>query len=406
MLQLCNHSKRCAPSIDMCLMCLPPWFSGGGRHGWFSGSALRISRIRVRAMPSATSWYEIVMIALVAMLCGAERLRRHGAVWAQQGAVAAPVPAAPGRDSEPRHLLADLPPARPGRVRGLLRPLSWRPSLGRRGSRAWSRSTARPRGAASTVRRGRRPLHLVSAWACEQRLVLGQQQVGDASNEIPALPELLALLGAGRLHRHRRRDALPEGHGAGDPRAGRRLRPGAEGQPAGAVRGRAPVARRSPTVAGRCCHDRRWRPRPHRDPPRHGRSTRSPGSPRRHGFPGLAAVAKVTAMREHDGKTTTATRYYLLSQPLARRPPRSPSCAATGRSRTASTGSSTWSWTRTARAPARTTPRKTSPGCAASPSTSCAPTATRARPAARSNAPAGTTLLLPSPRHPLMRSPC
>ena len=51
-----------------------------------------------------------------------------------------------------------------------------------------------------TVRRsfdhqdGRRPLHLVSAWAVEQRLVLGQRRVDGKSNEISALPELLALL--------------------------------------------------------------------------------------------------------------------------------------------------------------------------------------------------------------------
>src|SRR3954451_16216617 len=38
------------------------------------------------------------------------------------------------------------------------------------------------------------PLHLVSAWAVEQRLVLGQIAVGGKSNEITAVPELLALL--------------------------------------------------------------------------------------------------------------------------------------------------------------------------------------------------------------------
>jgi predicted transposase YbfD/YdcC len=35
-----------------------------------------------------------------------------------------------------------------------------------------------------------------------------------------------------------------------------------------------------------------------------------------HGFPGLKAIGKVTATREQDGRTTTATRYYLLSRPL------------------------------------------------------------------------------------------
>jgi len=47
--------------------------------------------------------------------------------------------------------------------------------------------------------KGREPLHLVSAWACRQRLVLGQEAVGDKSNEITAIPlllERLALTGA------------------------------------------------------------------------------------------------------------------------------------------------------------------------------------------------------------------
>ena len=47
--------------------------------------------------------------------------------------------------------------------------------------------------------KGREPLHLVSAWACRQRLVLGQEAVADKSNEIVAIPLLLqrlALTGA------------------------------------------------------------------------------------------------------------------------------------------------------------------------------------------------------------------
>jgi predicted transposase YbfD/YdcC len=42
--------------------------------------------------------------------------------------------------------------------------------------------------------RGRAALHLVSAWADESGLVLGQVAVGDKANEIVAIPELLALL--------------------------------------------------------------------------------------------------------------------------------------------------------------------------------------------------------------------
>ena len=41
------------------------------------------------------------------------------------------------------------------------------------------RSHARPK--------GREPLHLVSAWASDQRLVLGQQAVAGKSNEITAI---------------------------------------------------------------------------------------------------------------------------------------------------------------------------------------------------------------------------
>jgi predicted transposase YbfD/YdcC len=41
---------------------------------------------------------------------------------------------------------------------------------------------------------GRKALHLVSAWASEHRLVLAQAKVQDKSNEITAVPALLALL--------------------------------------------------------------------------------------------------------------------------------------------------------------------------------------------------------------------
>lgn len=40
----------------------------------------------------------------------------------------------------------------------------------------------------------RNPLHLVSAWANDNRLVLGPEAVDDKSNEITAIPKWLALL--------------------------------------------------------------------------------------------------------------------------------------------------------------------------------------------------------------------
>jgi hypothetical protein len=42
--------------------------------------------------------------------------------------------------------------------------------------------------------RAQGPLHLVSAWASEQGLVLGQREVDGKSNEITAIPELLETL--------------------------------------------------------------------------------------------------------------------------------------------------------------------------------------------------------------------
>ena len=42
---------------------------------------------------------------------------------------------------------------------------------------------------------GKAPLHLVTAFATTQRLVLGQEPVADKSNEIEAIPELVARLG-------------------------------------------------------------------------------------------------------------------------------------------------------------------------------------------------------------------
>jgi hypothetical protein len=45
-----------------------------------------------------------------------------------------------------------------------------------------------------TPEKGVKNLHLVTAWASEHRLVLGQVKVEDHSNEITALPALLELI--------------------------------------------------------------------------------------------------------------------------------------------------------------------------------------------------------------------
>jgi predicted transposase YbfD/YdcC len=73
--------------------------------------------------------------------------------------------------------------------------------------------------------RGKSAIHLVSAWASQNHLLLGQQAVADKSNEITAIPALLKLLdlqGAG----HHRRHGLPEAHHRRDRCGRRRLRAG------------------------------------------------------------------------------------------------------------------------------------------------------------------------------------
>ena len=50
------------------------------------------------------------------------------------------------------------------------------------------------KGIDDTAYDGRGPLHLVRAWSAEQRLVLGQLACAEKSNEIEAIPRLLARL--------------------------------------------------------------------------------------------------------------------------------------------------------------------------------------------------------------------
>jgi predicted transposase YbfD/YdcC len=163
--------------------------------------------------------------------------------------------------------------------------------------------------------RGRRPLHLVSAWAVEQRLVLGQRRVDGASNEIEALPELLALLAleghivtADAMHCQKAtaRTILERGGAyvlalkGNQPALYEDVRLWLDDpvtplddvcQTVDGDHGR--IETRHALVA----HDVAW-------------------LAERHDFPGLAAVAKVSATREIDGKATTASRYYLLSTKL------------------------------------------------------------------------------------------
>ena len=169
--------------------------------------------------------------------------------------------------------------------------------------------------------RGRSPLHLVSAWASRQRLVLGQQATAEKSNETEAVPlllERLALTGAlvtidamgatpriARAVLDRGADyllALKANQGHLFEEAELYFRGAAAGLDAcetvDADHGR--IETRRHTVS----RDVDWL-----------RADRAaPGEPR---FPGLKAIARVEAEVENGGgRTTLARRYYLSSAPL------------------------------------------------------------------------------------------
>ena len=165
--------------------------------------------------------------------------------------------------------------------------------------------------------KGREPLHLVSAWATRQRLVLGQEATDAKSNEITAIPlllERLALTGAlvtldamgcqtkiaqaiqakGADYLIAVKDNWPTLHGE--------IERYFEAPPDSLDRhattdgdhGRIEVRRHVVS------HDVAWL----------STDRRFPGEPR---FPGLAAIALVEAEVERGGKTTLSRRYYLSS---------------------------------------------------------------------------------------------
>ena len=169
--------------------------------------------------------------------------------------------------------------------------------------------------------RGRQPLHLVSAWAARQRLVLGQQAVDDKSNEIKAIPLLLQRLALkGALVTI---DAIGTQieiaqqivDGGGDYcLALKANRPAlyADVERTFADAGAQEVSTHTTTDGdhGRIeerrhivCHDVGWlfSDRRYADEPR---------------FPGLVMIGMVESRIERDGKSTHERRYYLCSARL------------------------------------------------------------------------------------------
>lgn len=169
--------------------------------------------------------------------------------------------------------------------------------------------------------KGREPLHLVSAWASRQRLVLGQQATCAKSNEITAIPLLLArlqLTGAlitidaigcqtkiAQAILDKKADYLLAVKDNWPTLAAEVARFFDDAEPGALLRhqttdgdhGRIEVRRHAVS------HQVDWL----------STDRRFPGEPR---FPGLAAIAMVEAEVERAGKTSRERRYYLCSAKL------------------------------------------------------------------------------------------
>ena len=162
-------------------------------------------------------------------------------------------------------------------------------------------------------------LHMVSAWGCEQRLVLAQIATDEKSNEITAVPKLLEMLSlkgcivtvdALNCQRNIARQIVDQG-----------------GDYALALKGnQGTAACRCQHVPGRsCCCERETTTTHTMVDADHGRietrtatvSTDIAWLQELHQWPGLAAIAKIDRIRELPTKTTTETAYYLLSTPVS-----------------------------------------------------------------------------------------
>lgn len=160
------------------------------------------------------------------------------------------------------------------------------------------------------------PLHLVSAWAADQRLVLGQVAVDGKSNEITAVPHLLALLSlrgtivtADAMHCQRALAAQIMGQ-KGDYVLALKANQGTlhtdvrhllDASPSLPTTTHTTVEKshgRIETRTSVVCAEIAW-------------------VQEQHDWPGLAALGKITRTREIDRETSTATAYYVLSTPLS-----------------------------------------------------------------------------------------
>lgn len=163
---------------------------------------------------------------------------------------------------------------------------------------------------------GKSALHMVSAWGCEQRLVLGQVATDAKSNEITAVPKLLKMLSlegsivtvdALNCQREIAQQVVDQ---KGDYVMALK---GNQGTLHDDVRTFLNDPQTKLSVSGSTVDGD------------HGRietrtamvSTDISWLQKDHRWPGLAAIGKIVRVRETTDKTTTETAYYLLSRTLA-----------------------------------------------------------------------------------------
>jgi predicted transposase YbfD/YdcC len=163
---------------------------------------------------------------------------------------------------------------------------------------------------------GRSALNMVSAWGCEQRLVLAQIATDSKSNEITAVPKLLRMLTlkdtivtADALHCQRAIAGQIVEQG-GDYALALKANQNAMhddvklffDDPACEAMTGTPLVETSrdriETRTATVSNDVRW-------------------LQKGHDWPGLGAIGKVVRVRETQGKTTSETAFYLLSQTLS-----------------------------------------------------------------------------------------
>jgi hypothetical protein len=230
---------------------------------WFTASFADIADPRT-GNAKRHDLLEVLTIALTAAICGAEHCSDFADFAADRADLFGEFLAIAERRSEPRHLQPGFPVAGSGGVFGLLRSV-------RRSHGAFVEGVIAIDG--KTLRRSfdtaakRSPLAVVTAFASATQTVIGQEgfRAGDGDSEILTAP------GAARMPRPYRPigdggcDPLPERHGAGDPRSGRRLSVAAEGQPAGACsRGGGLFCRSAVACRVATGRDDGCRPRPYR----------------------------------------------------------------------------------------------------------------------------------------------